>query len=240
MNLGEIRDASVSASPDGSDGGAMRWIALAGVIMALNASMPIVHQQVFGVERMATAFVEAFERSEGVRVAPAGRARLAAELGNRPQALKFVGAAFVSLFSLAAAGLLLNAASLILGVTVSGRRCLEIAAYASLGVTLLRIGGWGIALALVGRDGSAAIDWLHVTPMNVTGFGDLGGGYTMRSVLASLDAYRGFGVLLSAILLRESDETASVLACVMASLPWVVLLALLSGVASNVLGVPIV
>lgn len=154
--------------------------------------------------------------------------------------IKFVSAAFGGLMALVIAGLLLNAASLVLGITVSGRRCLEIAAYASLGVTLLRIGGWAITLVTVGRDEAAAIDWLHVTPMSLTQLGWLDVGHVTRSILASVDAYRGFGVLLSAILLRESDQTVGVLTATLASLPWVVLLAFLSGVASIVLGVPIV
>lgn len=172
--------------------------------------MPLIQHGVFGIDRIYTAVMEAAAQLAGGPLAAGAGQAVRSQLE----------------FSLSPAGAAMSAFSAVIGAFIfagllagvgkiatlpdGNADILAAAMWGQLAILLLRIVGWGAAIASWGLDQTATDQWTKVAPSSLATLAGLSGHPVLTTALGGVDFYMLPGMALTAwLLVRASGRTGS-------------------------------
>jgi len=216
-----------------------RWIAAFLISALLSGVMPLVHQAVFGPDRISAALTEMLESDFLHRRADeAMRERIHELVANRPVVGPVVVTAAVSALVVALSAVVLNMTSLVLGAEVTAGQALAVASVAALAEILLRTMFFGVVVIAMGTERSVALDWTHVAPSNLAFLDGLNATAVWASFVSSVDVFTIAGIAVSSIGLRVMDATLSPGRAVLSSSAWPTMCLMARVLIAALFGVP--
>ncbi len=217
-----------------------RWLLLVALTAATYLAMPVLHQQVFGLERVQASTVEAVEEMAGAHLGDRAREAVREQVASRPPVVTGAMNMVAGVIAIILAGTLLNMGALLVGAELTAAQALSITALSSLVVALLRVMTWLAVVTFLNLDKVPAIDWGHLAQANMTLLAGDHMGKVLLTFLGSLDMFSAVGVVVSVAGLRAMDTRISVPAAVGASIGWTLVVVTFRMGLSALLGMAIV
>jgi hypothetical protein len=218
-----------------------RWILALFAAASIATVMPIVHGLVFGVDRIAEATIDRAEDAVHGRIGAEGRLAIRRQVALQATVGRYSVFPFVvTLLAVVLAGLVLSLGVVLAGEQISAAQALAVTAIASVTVSGLRVCEWLTNVGVLGRDEAVAMDWQHVSPLNFGVLAPDGAGALTLTFLSALDINALVGVALSSYAVRRIVPDMSIVASILASSGWMVIVISLKVLAALVLQFPLV